>query len=350
MACGIVTNFLGLFLVRAGVAVGEAGCIPPAQSLLSDFFPRRERARAFAIYSLGSPLSVIAGGFGAGWLNQYYGWRVTFLVLGCPGLLLAILARVMLHEPRLRARPRVEASTDTHQNGSRHSFLDVARALAANVTFRHLLFAHTILYFFIYGVVLQWQPTFFIRTHGFATGELGTYQLLSWAVMGGFGTYAGGELIHRYLANDESRQLRLMAVSIAIFGVMNVLIYLTPNRYLAISLMVLAAPFYTGIFGSLFAINQSVVPEEMRATAVALMLFFANLLGMGLGGLSVGILSDALASDYGKDSLRYALIALSPGFLWCGVHFWLAARTAAADIARAQHLSLPGETPGLFQI
>ena len=107
MLCGATSSFMQLFLVRIGVAVGEAGCIPPAQSLLSSFFARGERARAFATYSLGAPLSVILGGCAAGWINQYYGWRATFVVLGCPGIPLAILAWWGLREPRLSDRKSV---------------------------------------------------------------------------------------------------------------------------------------------------------------------------------------------------------------------------------------------------
>jgi MFS family permease len=338
MLCGAAGSFVQLFLIRIGVAVGEAGCIPPAQSLLADFFPREERTRAFAIYSLGSPLSVILGGFVAGWINQYYGWRATFVILGFPGILLAILAWGMLREPRRASNS--DSATDSRRQShgagvQRHLLKEVAHTLVRNRTFCQLLFAHTILYFFIYGVVIQWQPTFFIRTHGFTTGELGTWLLLIWSVMGTLGVYGGGFICHRFMARDERRQLQLMAASISIFGALNLLIYLSPHRYAALGLMVVAAPFYLAIAGPMFAVNQSIVPERMRATAVALMLFFANLIGMGLGGLAVGMLSDLLAPAYGRDSLRYALLAMSPGFFWCAIHFLLASRTVAMDIERA---------------
>jgi MFS transporter, Spinster family, sphingosine-1-phosphate transporter len=348
--CGSATSFIQLLMIRVGVAVGEAGCIPPAQSLVSEFFPRSDRARAFAIYALGGPLSVILGSFVAGWINEYYGWRATFAILGCPGILLALLAWFLISEPRRAASTRARfrslrppdttgesesgpPSSDT--TAKRRSFKDVVLALAKNASFRHLLIAQTILYFFVYGIVLQWQPSFFIRTYGFTTGELGTWQLLSWCVMGSIGVYGGGAIVHRFMARDESRQLRLMGVSISIYGVLNILVYLTPYRYVALGLTVLASPFYNCIYGPVFALNQSVVAESMRATAVAIVLFFANLLGMGLGGLATGMLSDALAPIFGADSLRYALLVLTPGFLWCGIHFWLASRTVALDIERA---------------
>src|SRR5687768_16882052 len=98
--CGVASNFVQLLLIRIGVAVGEAGCTPPAHSLIADYFTRAERPRAVAIYMLGGQLSVV-GYLWAGWLNELYGWRVTFMLLGLPGLGLAALAWLTLREPRL---------------------------------------------------------------------------------------------------------------------------------------------------------------------------------------------------------------------------------------------------------
>jgi predicted MFS family arabinose efflux permease len=336
-ACGGATSFFQLFLARVGVAVGEAGCLPPAQSLLADVFPRAERTRAFSIYALGSPLSVILGGFVAGWINQYYGWRVTFVVLGLPGTILALLAWLILKEPRLT--PTRDGEHDTAsppaQRPAQESFKAVVGALARNSTFRQVVVANTMLYFCIYGT-LQWQASFFIRTHGLTTGELGTWELMIWAVMGTLGTYGGGALVHRYMPHDERRQLRLISGSVVLFCLFTSLVYLSSNKYVALGSMALAAPFYTAIFGPIFGVNQAVVAQNMRATAAALLLFFANLIGMGLGGFAIGRVSDALAPIYGSDSLRYALLGLSPGFCWCALHFWRASQTVALDVKRAQ--------------
>jgi MFS transporter, Spinster family, sphingosine-1-phosphate transporter len=330
MLCAAATSFTKLFLVRVGVAIGEAGCIPTAQSLLSDAFPRNERARAFAIYSLGAPLSVVLGGFAAGWIDEYWGWRATFVILGVPGLGMALVARLALREPR-NYEYQQEASTAAKRSSG---LRELTRTLATNSTYRHMLFANTVLYFFVYGILLQWQPTFFVRTYGLTTGEIGTLQLVTWTLVGGVSTYLGGEFVQRYMARDEQRQLRIMAISIAIFGALNMVLYACAYRALALSLVVMAAPFYIGISGPFIAITQSVVPTETRATAASLILFFANLVGMGLGGVAVGILSDVLTLAYGKEGLRYALVLLSPGFFWCAVHLWLASRTVSKDIER----------------
>jgi MFS family permease len=110
LLCGVATSFVQLLLIRVVVAIGEAGCTPPAFSLIADYFNRAERPRAAAIYGLGGPLATIVGFFLAGWLNELYGWRVTFMALGAPGLLLAALAWFTLKEPR-RARCAAAGAT-----------------------------------------------------------------------------------------------------------------------------------------------------------------------------------------------------------------------------------------------
>src|ERR1044072_177312 len=154
--CGTAGTFLQLLLIRIMVAVGEAGCVPPAYSLIADYFNRAERPRAAAIYGLGPPLSTVVGYFAAGWLNDLYGWRVTFVAMGLPGLALAALAWFTLKEPRRAAHeghvapeipkaPREPAATNP-------PVLDVCRMLWANRTLRHLLLCFATISFFSYGI------------------------------------------------------------------------------------------------------------------------------------------------------------------------------------------------------
>ena len=98
----LTSNFAQLLLLRVGVAVGEAGCLPPANSLLADYFDRAERPRAMAIYWLCGPLAVIIGYLGGGWLVDQFGWRMTFIIIGLPGILFALLVKLTLREPRVK--------------------------------------------------------------------------------------------------------------------------------------------------------------------------------------------------------------------------------------------------------
>ena len=343
--CGLAGSFFQLLLIRIGVAIGEAGCIPPAHSLIADFFTRAERPRAIAIYKLGWPLSVVIGYFVAGWLNELYGWRVTFMFLGIPGLAVALLAWLTLQEPRRRKGragadgklagiAQSSSSLSLAVDAAQPSLREVCLALWANRTFRHLLFFYAILQFFGYGIT-QWQPAFFIRSYGLSTGELGTWFALTHGLGGLVGVLWGGEIATRYAPANERLQLKAMAMIYGVFGVISTCIYLSPSQYAAFGLMALGIIMVSSVLGPLFATIQTLVPDRMRATSIATMYLFSNLIGMGLGPLMAGGLSDAFRSWAGEESLRYSLLALSPGYLWGGWHLWRASRTVLRDLEAA---------------
>jgi len=349
--CGMASSFLQLLLIRVGVAVGEAGCIPPANSLIADSFVRAERPRAVAVYMLGGPLSVVIGYFLAGWLNEFYGWRAMFTLLGLPGIGLSALGWFTLREPR-REAVSVEITDGTAATGAsssetspltvtQPSLKEVCGTLSANSTFRHLLLCFSVVTFFGYGI-LQWQPAFFIRSYGLKTGELGTWFAVIYGLGGMLGTYLGGELAYRYAANNERLQLRAMGFAYASFGIVSALMYLSSNHYIAFALMGLTAVGGAMNNGPLYATIQTLVPQRMRAVSIAVIYLFANLIGMGLGPLAAGALSDALKPLVGEESLRYALLILCPGYLWGGWHAWQAGRTVGRDLEAAQLHSVRG--------
>jgi predicted MFS family arabinose efflux permease len=342
---GCASTFLQLVCIRVGIAVGEAGCIPPAHSLIADHFKRAERPRAVARYMLGGPLASIFGYFVAGWLNQRYGWRAMFMLIGVPGVLLALLAWCTLKEPRRHGRltasgdsrdlPDDVAEVATTPSSREPPALGaVLGTLGRNVTFRHLVFGLSMLSFFMNGLA-NWQPTFFVRSFGMSTAELGVWLSLIYGIAALAGTYLGGEWAVRYALDNEQLQLRLMALAQGAFGLISVFIYVGASRYVAFSLLALGTLTAAMTSGPLFATIQSLVPEAMRATSVALIYLFANLIGLGLGPLAVGALSDAFTPWAGEDSLRYALLAMSPGFLWAAWHLWQAGNTVARDIEPA---------------
>lgn len=343
--CGVAVNFIQLLLIRIGIAVGEAGCIPPAHSLIADYFSRAERPRAVSRYMLGVPLSFVIGLLVAGWLNEIFDWRTTFMLLGLPGLGLAALALYTLREPRNRSpMGGLAGAPGVHLHSWRldpvaspsdaASFKEICATLWANTTFRHLLMCLSVASFFSYGI-LQWKPAFFIRSFGFQTGELGTWFAVIYGVCGLLGTYVGGELASRCATNNESLQLKAMAVAYCVFGAFSACIYSSSNRYVALGLLGIATVGGNMIVGPLFATIQTIVPERMRAMSIAIVYLFANLVGMGLGPLAAGALSDALRPMVGQESLRYALLALCPGYLWAGWHLWRASGTVVRDLSRA---------------
>lgn len=329
--CGAARTFSQLLLIRIGVGVGEAGCVPPAHSLIADHFDRDERPRAIAIYQLGLPLSFVIGYFSAGWLNQHYGWRTTFVLLGTPGLVLALLASLTLRDTH-RARKLPVPGAIERVDSPSNSWRVVAAVLWENRTYRQILLCVSVIYFAGYGI-LQWQPTFFMRTYGLTGGELGRWFALSYGFGGLLGTYAGGEWAYRFAARNEARQLKVIAQSIACTALLCVGIYLSPSPYTAFLLMALNSAVLNILSGPLFATVQTVVPAESRAVAVAVIYFLSNLIGMGLGPLAVGMLSDALRPLASGDSLRWALLVITPPvYLWGAWHAWKASSVVKADL------------------
>lgn len=322
--CGAAMSFVQLMLIRIGVAVGEAGCMPPAHSLISDYFTREERPRALGIYMMGASLSFFLGFFLAGWLNQFYGWRVTFMVLGLPGLALAALAWLTLKEPRLERSNQVSVL-------AQRSIKEVWSTLWGSSTFRNLLLCLSVGLFFTYGV-LQWQPAFFIRTYGMQTGELGGWLALAYGVGGLIGNYGGGAAASRFAAGDERLQLAAMAFVFGGVGLFSVGVYLAPDKYWALGALFFAIAGLSAVNGPILGTIQTLVPPSMRATATSVVFLFANLIGMGLGPLAAGALSDALRPEFGEQSLRYALLVLCPGYLWAAWHVWRASRTVKRDL------------------
>lgn len=329
--CALAGNFLQLLLIRIGVAVGEAGCIPTAHSLIADHFSRAERPRAIARYMLGWPISYGIGYFLAGWLNELYGWRATFVLIGLPGLALAALVRLTLNDPRKKWDTAPPSRSSIGTSVSAPSLKQVCRTLWASIAFRHLLFGFSVSNLFGYGL-WQWKPAFFIRTYGLGTGEVGVWLGIIYGVSGVLGMYWGGELASRHAAHDERLQLRAIAAAFPFFGIVSAGMCLAPNHYLAFGLLAIATTGMYGTQGPLFATIQTLVPPPMRAMATALIYLFANLIGMGLGPLLAGALSDVFRPLAAEESLRYALLALCPGYLWAAWHVWRASGAVAGDL------------------
>ena len=310
--CGMVTNFFQLLLVRAGVAVGEAGSMPTAQSLLAEYFDRVERPKAMAIYSMFYPLSMIVGYLVGGWMVEHYGWRYTFIIMGVPPVLIALIAKFTLIEPR----------TDCKKTQQKPSLFAVFQILWKKRTFRHLLMCFCLAYFFLMGTG-QWLATFFIRNHGMTPAELGAWLALSWGVFGVIGNYLGGYVATRFAAGNEKRQMRALSVVFILLGLASAGSYLAKDQYVALAFVALSAFLSTLPNGPILSAIQNLVSDHMRSVTLALLLLVANLVGLGLGPLAIGVLSDCLTA-FGDESLRYALVFSTPGVLWAAVHFWQA--------------------------
>jgi MFS transporter, Spinster family, sphingosine-1-phosphate transporter len=341
--CGLAASFAQLLTMRMTVAVGEAGCYAPSLSLIADNYKRSERPKAVSRFTLGIPIALTVGFLAAGWLNELYGWRMTLVAFGLPGLILGPIAWLTIRDPRHRTG---DCARDIEkQAADAPGLVEVCARLWKRPAFRHLFLCFSIWGFFGQGI-LQWQPTFFIRSHGMSTGELGSWFAAIQGTGTLVGTYLGGELATRFAWQDERRQMLGVMTCYALLGLLMVALYGAADHHVAFAAMAATSLFAGMCNGPLFATVQSVVEPRMRATAVSLMYLSTNLIGLGLGPLAVGMLSDAFQPSFGAESLRYALIAFSPGYLWCAFHLWRASRTVAAEIEHVGAIEIASKSRG----
>ena len=325
--CGVAGSFAALLLARIGVAVGEAGCNPPSHSLLADYFPAQQRATALGIYALGAPLGAMLTGLVGGWGSEHLGWRGTMLLAGAPGLLLVPLLFLTVAEPQRPApRPRTqEPSTGMHAALS---------YLWSRPTYRHLCLAAALHSFAMYGAS-SFNPAYLTRSHGWTGSDIG--QLVALTGLAGLaGTFLRGFVSDRLGAVRNEPRWQLWIPGIATFALIPVQMvsYLGSGSAMAIALL-LSSLLSLVFFGPSYATAQALAQPGMRAMAAAMLLFSKALIGMGLGPLVVGMLSDQLAPVAGTDSLRYGLLLVPLFNLWAAWHFLLAARHLHRDLQRA---------------
>jgi len=334
MLMGSARSFGQLLLIRVGVAAGEAGFFPPALSLLADGFNQAERPQAVGKVFAGGALSAVIGYFVGGWLNRRYGWQTMFLLLGMSGPILIGLVLLTLHEPR-SAGGRNAYEGGAKPEASCPPVAEVARVLWRNKTLRHLVTAICISSFFGAGTV-QWQPAFFIRSHGADTVKLSVWFSLMFGPGAAAAMYCGGILASRFAPRNERLQLKVMAALNGAFGLISAGAYLSSNQGTALTFVGIATVGVLLQGGPLYAVIQTIVPETMLATTVSIVFLISNLVGTGLGPLAVGSLSDAMRPWLGNESLRFALLATCPGFMWCAWHLARAALTVRGDTAAAR--------------
>jgi len=343
--CGLVHNFWQLALARVGVGVGEAGCTPPAHSLILDYTSPEKRSSALAFYGLGPPLGGLIGMAFGGVVADAFGWRMAFLMAGAPGLVFAVLTALTLKEPRrMLARQAEKAKATTASLGEMFKLISGKRAywiLGAAITC-NVFIAHG------HGPFLG---SFYLRNHADglaqmaqATGDLFGVKLGSVGFLGialgllsglggAVGTWTGGQLADRFGAADPRRYLLMPGVAILICVPLFAGALLTPS--LPLSLALFGLNYLVGFtwYGPAFTAWFALVPAHMRATNSALILFVSNLIGLGLAPLGVGILSDVYGASMGSgEGIRWALVTLTSVGVLTGVLFLLATRSFRQEI------------------
>lgn len=325
-ASGLARTFAQLALARVGVGAGEAACAPSAHSLISDYFPEERRATALSVYAIGTYVGVMIGFLAGGWLTEFFDWRTAFWVVGLPGLVLALLVRLTLREPR-----RGESESAPVDNRSL-PVSELLRFLLARRSFVYLQLASSLHAFTAYGFVL-WSPSFLGRVHGMGTAEIGSWLALIAGPGGAIGVYLVGKLSDRLTPGEPRWYMWLPALTCLLPLPFTGAFLLLDSSGWALACYAPHTILGAGYVGPIYAATQALVKVRMRAQAVAIHLFMANLIGLGAGPQVVGILSDAFAESAGPFSLRYALLIVGIGNVGAGLLYLRAARSIRADLA-----------------
>jgi MFS family permease len=328
-ACGFAQSYTQLFALRLGVGVGEAGGTPPAQSLISDFFPATRRGTAMAIFNMGVPLGSFLGFLMGGFLNDSVSWRAALLVAGIPGLILAPILLRFIPEPIRGSADGIPVSA----SAPRQSVREAVRSLVDRPSFTWLILGGTFGIFIIY-VTNTWLPPLFIRLHGLTARQVGGWMALSIGLGGALGALAGGALADTLKRRFARAEIWILMTSTALTA---------PAMYVAVTArnvnVALCATFILYALGYVWmgptsAMVQRVAPVRTRALATGIQLFVANITALAFGPPLVGLASDVLAPLAGAQSLRWALAGASVFALFGTLAYWLAGRHICRDSAR----------------
>ncbi len=329
---GVATNIVYLILARIGVGIGEAGCSPPAHSMIADYFPPEQRSTAMGIYTLGISSGIMLAFLAGGWVVENIGWHEALLIVGIPGLVLALFVRFTIVEP---VRGASENRIDT---GDRPGILQVARFLAGRKSFLHMAIGAALASFLGYAII-SFYPSFLVRSFSMSLSTIGIYLGLILGIAGGLGFAGGGYVADKVGQKNTRYSFHVIVAALLLAWILYFPIFFASSGYLSLSLFIIPAVFSNVYLATTFAQTQSLVPLRMRAVASALVLFIINSIGLGFGPLLAGALSDYLAVGYGNESMRYSLLIIGAVIgPWTAFHFFVAGKHIEQDLTRVEEV------------
>ena len=325
---GIAANVGQLALARIGVGIGEAGCSPPAHSMISDYYPPEKRATAMGIFTVGISAGIMIAYLSGGWIAENLGWRQALLIVGLPGLVLALIVRFTVTEP---VRGLSEGREDSD---ARYGIIEVGRFLFGRKSFVHMSLGAALSSFTAYAV-LSFFPSFLMRSHGMNLQEIGLYLGLIIGVSSAIGFVGGGYLADRLGSINRKYALWAVAGSALTGWLFVIPMYLLDNATWVLVIFFIASIPTNVYLATTFAQTQGLVRLRMRAAASAILLFVINIIGLGLGPQFAGILSDLLQPGFGADSMRYSLMAIGVVMgPWVAFHYYVAGTHINRDLDR----------------
>ncbi|MEM1435197.1 MAG: MFS transporter [Pseudomonadota bacterium] len=313
--CGAAGSFVQLFAARIGVGIGEAGGGPPSHSIISDYFRKEERGFAISVYSLGPALGMLVGLAAGGYIAQHYGWRWAFVCAGVPGVLLALLVRTTLREPARGALDAEHAS-----DASDGSFGHAIAVLFRNRVYLWTNIGHSAAVFVGYGFA-SWKPSLYLRQFDLSQSEVGAIIGVMGIVASLPGLLAGGLIADRLAKHDARWPGFFCAGAVLVVIPFYVLGLMAADWRIATGLFGLGLFCYQLSHGPGLAIVQSAVAPNQRALAASFVFMFANILGLGLGPLIVGAISDSASDAFAERSLAVALGVCLIALLVAGVGY-----------------------------
>ena len=321
--CGIASSFATLFLARLGVGVGEAGGVAPSYSMIADYFPPHERARALGVYSFGIPIGGAAGLAFGGMIASAFDWRVAFIAMGVAGILIAPLFKWLVHDP-------VRGGTEHATIAAPPRLAEAFRTIARKPAFWLIAFGSALGSTASYGVAF-WIPSFYVRSFGMPLSQV-TLLYAGVVLFGGVaGIWLGAWLGDRFGPRRPGTYLAIPMVALAASIPFFAMAVMAGSPMLSLALLFVPSMLGSMGFGTVLTAVQHVVPAALRSTSSALFLFINNLIGLGLGSAVLGFISDALARQHGEQSLRYALLAGSLFYAMAALLYFFASRRAAKD-------------------
>jgi predicted MFS family arabinose efflux permease len=321
VACGFARSFPQLLAARIGVGVGEAGCTPPAHSMISDTFPVERRASAISIYSLGGPFGMLIGLAFGGYLADEVGWKPAFMIVGAPGVLLSLVTWLTLDEP-------VRGAFDARGDRAIEPVGTSLRFMAGLPAIRHMLAGSAVQTVFLAGVA-TFHSSYLVRIHGLSLTQAGLWLGLVAGIAGGTAVFTSGLLADRLGRRDLRWHFWVPAIGGIVSIPFSILAYTAQSAPAAIACIALATLGNHQYSAIGHAVMQSLVKPRMRAVMSAAALFAMNALGFGLGPVILGELSDALG---GGAAIRTALLSGIVLLVWAALHYLLGARTYLHDL------------------
>lgn len=290
VACGFATGFVSLLIFRIGVGIGEAGCTPPATSLLGDYFIPRARARVLAIYGVGLAFGGMIANLAGGPIAEEMGWRYAFIILGAPGILVGLVIWFTIKEPPRGYTDPVSANKPIYR-----SFGKTLEALAPKKTFWLLLTA-VILSNSYTSSLASFQAPFYQRTHGLSVSEVAVQFIVPYSIAAMLSAVIAGYLTERLSPRYPNAVAWIPAIGILLPLPLYLTAFNTGDVQIARIALVSAGLLHYSYLGAQYAIAQGLADARSRATTIAVFLLITSLVS-SLGPVVMGLISDMVAYD-----------------------------------------------------